>query len=383
MTIQTFFCPTRIYTGVGSHERISDILASLGSERIFIAADRAMLGSEIMGRIRDSVAARGIESTIYSDIEPDPSDTTVARALEACRDAGASAMLALGGGSTIDLAKAVGILMTNGGRIHDYEGVEVYKTPPLPLIAIPTTAGTGSEVSGSCVITDAARNLKMSIRHASLNPAKVAVLDPLALTTLPAHVAMHSGVDAFVHAFESYVARNANPFTDALNLRAIELIAGNIRAFVADRTNLVAGAAMLNGSALTGMAFGITGLGNVHCMARFVGAFFHLPHGLSNAVCLARVAAFNRPAAVDRYARVAQILAPSAPSDSEQASHATVDAIAALCRDLGVPATLREVGGRSDVFEEMADLCLQAGYNKWNPRETTRADYLQLLQEAY
>lgn len=383
MATQTFFCPTRIYAGVGAHDKIADVLASFGSERIFIAADRAVLDGAIMERIRDGVAAAGIASTVFSDIEPDPSDTTVGRALEACREHRASAILALGGGSTIDLAKAVGIVMTNGGRIHDYEGIEVYRTPPLPLIAIPTTAGTGSEVSGSCVITDTARHLKMSIRHASLNPARVAVLDPLALVTMPAHVAMHSGVDAFVHAFESYVSRDANPFTDALTLRAIELIAGNIRAFVADRSNLEAGAAMLNGSALAGMAFGITGLGNVHCLARFVGAFFGLPHGLSNAVCLARVAAFNRPAAVGRYARLAAILAPDAPSDPELASRATVGAIAALCRDLDVPATLREVGGRADVFEEMADLCLKAGYNRWNPRETTRDDFLQLLRDAY
>ncbi len=383
MTTQTFFCPTRIHAGVGAHDRIADILASFGSERIFIAADRAVLDSAIMDRIRDGVVAAGIASTVFSDIEPDPSDATVERAFGACREHRASAILALGGGSTIDLAKAVGILMTNGGRIHDYEGIEAYRTPPLPLIAIPTTAGTGSEVSGSCVITDTARHLKMSIRHASLNPARVAILDPLALVTMPAHVAMHSGVDAFVHAFESYVSRDANPFTDALTLRAMELIAGNIRAFVADRSNLAAGAAMLNGSALAGMAFGITGLGNVHCMARFVGAFFGLPHGLSNALCLARVAAFNRPAAIERYARIAAILAPDAPSDPDLASRATVSAIAALCRDLGVPATLREVGGRADVLEEMADLCLQAGYNRWNPRETTRDDFLQLLRDAY
>ena len=383
MTVQTFFCPTRIYTGVDAHEGISDILASFGSERIFIAADRAVLDSDIMRRIRDAVVARGIVSTVFSDIEPDPSDVTVTKAFDACRQHRATSILALGGGSTIDLAKAVGILMTNGGRIHDYEGIEIFKTPPLPLIAIPTTAGTGSEVSGSCVITDTTRNLKMSIRHAALNPARVAILDPLALVTMPAEVAMHSGMDAFVHAFESYVARNANPFTDALNLRAIELIANNIRAFVADRTNLAAGAAMLNGSAMAGMAFGLTGLGNVHCMARFVGAFFHVPHGLSNAVCLARVAAFNRPAAVERYARLAEILAPRAGSNAEQASHATVAAITTLCSDLGVPSTLRAIGADPDRFAEMADLCLQAGYNKWNPRETTRDDFLRLLQEAY
>lgn len=382
MTVNTFFCPTRIYVGVGAHEKISEVLGSLGAQRIFIAADRALLASDILGRIRDSLDARSIAHATFSDIEPDPSDTTVDKAFAACRDHGATAILALGGGSTIDVAKAVGILSTNGGRIHDYEGIEVYTRKPLPLIAIPTTAGTGSEVSGSCVITDTTRHLKMSIRHAALNPAKVAILDPLALTTMPAHVAMHSGMDAFVHAFESFISRNANPFTDALNLQAIELLAGNIRAFVADRSNLEAGTAMLTGSALAGMAFGLTGLGNVHCLARFVGAYFHLSHGLSNAVCLPHVAAFNRPAAVARYARLAPILVKSAGVNPERASHATVDAITTLCRDLQVPPRLRDVGGHADVFPEMADLCLAAGYNRWNPRETSRADFLELLEAA-
>lgn len=384
MTIQTFFCPTKLYIGAGAHEKLPEILAALGAERIFLAADRALLASPIMGRITEALAACGISAATFSDIEPDPSDTTVEKAFAVCRGHGATAILALGGGSTIDVAKAVGILATNGGRIHDYEGIEVYKTPPLPLVAIPTTAGTGSEVSGSCVITDTTRHLKMSIRHASMNPAQVAILDPLALATMPAHVAVHSGMDAFVHAFESFVSRNANPITDGLNLHAIELIAGNIRAFVADRGDLAAGEAMLAGSAMAGMAFGLTGLGNVHCLARFVGAFFRLSHGLSNAVCLPPVAAFNRPAAVERYARLAAVLVPDERhADAEAASHRTVWAIDTLCRDLAVPARLRDVGADPARFDEMADLCLEAGYNRWNPRTTTRDEFRDLLEAAY
>lgn len=383
MASQTFYCPTRIHVGVGAHERIVDELAAIDCRTLFIAVDRAVIESPIMRRIRAMLDERGIAHASFSEIEPDPSDVTVAAAFALCRACSATAILAVGGGSTIDVAKAVGILATNGGRIHDYEGIEAYKVAPLPLIALPTTAGTGSEVSGSCVITDTARHLKMSIRHAAMNPARVAILDPGALVTMPAHVAMHAGVDAFVHAFESFIAKGANPFTDALDLRAIELIAGNIRAFVADRSDPVAGEAMLVGSALAGMAFGLTGLGNVHCLARFVGAFFHLSHGLSNAVCLKKVAEFNRTAAPERYARLAAILAPEAHGDVETLSQATVAAIASLCADLGVPARLRDVGADPARFDEMADLCLAAGYNRWNPRETTRDDFRSMLQELY
>ncbi|MBB5696174.1 iron-containing alcohol dehydrogenase [Muricoccus pecuniae] len=381
--IQSFQCPTTIHLGLGAHERIGDILSTLASDNLFICVDAAVRGSEIMARIETALRGRSTTYGAFSEIEPDPSDTTVERAFAQCSGQGATAILALGGGSTIDVAKAVGILMTNGGRIHDYEGIEKYKVPPLPLVAIPTTAGTGSEVSGSCVITDTRRHLKMSIRHASLNPARFAILDPIALRTMPAHVAMHSGMDAFVHAFESYVARGASPLTDALNLHAIELIAGSIRAFVADRSDAQAGLAMLCGSALAGMAFGQTGLGNVHCLARFVGAYFHLSHGLSNAVCLPHVAAFNRPAAVRRYARLAPLLGGGLAGTEEEASHETVRLIRELCRDLDVPAQLRDVGGRAELFGEMADLCLEAGYNRWNPRETTRQDFLELLESAF
>jgi alcohol dehydrogenase len=383
MAISSYYCPTRIMVGAGSHERIVDELVNLGSQRVFLAVDRALVASAIMERIRSSLDARGIAYVTFSDIEPDPSDTTVERAFALCQQHQATAILAVGGGSTIDVGKACGILATNGGRINDYEGIEKFKTAPLPLLAMPTTAGTGSEVSGSCTITDTTRYLKMSIRHAVLNPARVAFLDPQALVTMPAHVAMHSGVDAFVHAFESFISRGANPFTDALNLRAIELIAGNIRAFVADRGNLAAGEAMLTGSALAGMSFGQTGLGNVHCIARFIGAFFHLSHGLSNAVCLEAVAEFNRVAAMEKYARLAAILAPEARGDAEELSRATTAAISKMCRNLGVPERLREVGADPATFDEMATLCLSAGYNRWNPRETSREEFLEILKDTY
>src|SRR5690606_6134968 len=198
----------------------------------------ALLKSDFYANV-EALLKQEVESyVVFTEIEPDPSAHTVEKAFAKCRESGATALLAIGGGSTMDVAKAVGILATNGGRIHDYEGIEKFGTPPLPLIAIPTTAGTGSEVSGSCVITDTEKNLKMSIRHASLNPSDVAILDPLALRSLPPHVAAHSGLYAFVHAFESYISRLANPFKDAINLHALTLISSNIRQFTANRNNL-------------------------------------------------------------------------------------------------------------------------------------------------
>jgi len=382
--ISTFFCPTRLYTGIGSHRKLGEILRAHGCLRVFIAVDGALLDGEFYAGIQRILKDEGVAAAAYSDIEPDPSANTVERAYQACQAHGATLLLAVGGGSTMDVAKAVGILATNGGRIHDYEGIEKFSTPPLPLIAIPTTAGTGSEVSGSCVITDTDKQLKMSIRHAALNPARAAILDPLALRTVPAHVAAHSGMDAFVHAFESYISRQANLVTDAINIEAIELLAANIRPFVANRDNLEAGLNMLVGSALAGITFGQTGLGNVHCMARFVGAYWHLSHGLSNAVCLPHVARFNLPANPRKFARIAAAMdRPVRGLPEIDAARAAVDAIDTLCRDLGIPARLRDVGAAEDKFDEIAALCTQANYNRWNPRQTSTADFRALFAQAY
>lgn len=382
--VTTFFCPTRIYMGAGSYEKIADSLRQYKCERVFILLDAALEKSDFYARIEALLKQEGVAISTYTEIEPDPSAHTVEKAFEACRSSGATVLLAIGGGSAMDVAKAVGILATNGGRIHDYEGIEKFSIPPLPLIAIPTTAGTGSEVSGSCVITDTDKNLKMSIRHAALNPADVAILDPLALRTVPAHVAAHSGMDAFVHAFESYVSRQSNLITDAINVQAMELIAGNIRQFVANRDNLQAGLNMLCGSALAGITFGQTGLGNVHCMARFVGAYFHLSHGLSNAVCLPHVAAFNLTANPEKFARVAAAMGEHVQGlPTMDAAHRGLSAIRALCIDLDIPERLRDVNVDPAKFEEMAALCTQANYNRWNPRHTTTRDFLTLFQKAY
>ncbi|WP_459615052.1 iron-containing alcohol dehydrogenase [Bordetella sp. 2513F-2] len=383
-SLSTFFCPTRIHMGVGAHVRIVDLLRQHGCKRVFVAIDGALLDTEFYAQLQRMLQEAGIATASYSDIEPDPSAHTVARAFEACQAHGATMQLAIGGGSTMDVAKAVGILATNGGRIHDYEGIEKFSTPGLPLIAVPTTAGTGSEVSGSCVITDTDNNRKMSIRHAALNPATYAVLDPLALRTVPAHVAAHSGMDAFVHAFESYLSRQANLFTDAINLQAIGLIAANLRQFVANRDNLEAGLNMLCGSALAGITFGQTGLGNVHCMARFVGAACHVSHGLSNAVCLPAVARFNLLANPAKYARVAAAMGRPVQGMPElDAAYEAVHAIEALCRDLGIPARLRDIGAEQDSLPQLAQWCSEAGYNRWNPRHTSRADFQALFEAAY
>ncbi len=382
--IQSFYCPTSITMGINSHTKVESLLKEWKIQKLFLVVDHAILKTDIYSLVEAILKKNNVSFEIYTEIEPDPSANTVEKAYELFKKSGACTILAIGGGSTMDVGKAVGILATNGGRIHQYEGIEKFSVPPLPLIAIPTTAGTGSEVSGSCVITDTDRGLKMSIRHAALNPAKVAILDPIALRSLPATVAAHSGLDAFVHAFESYIALNANPMTDAINLYAIELMAQNIRQFVANRANLDAGLKMACASNLAGITFGLTGLGNVHCMARFVGAFFHVSHGLSNAICLPYAAEFNLIANPQKYARVALAMGENIQGMTElEAAGKALDAIKRLCRDLGIPEKLRDIKATEDKLPELAKLCAEAGYNRWNPRHSTYHDFLGLFQKAY
>src|SRR5262245_34124873 len=178
-----YCCPTRIYMGVDAHHKIEDAVREFGCQRLFVAIDEALLKSALFEQIETLLQRCEINYYVFTGIEPDPSALTVEKAFAAAQALDAQAVLAVGGGSTMDVAKAVAILATNGGRIHDYEGIDKFQRRPLPRIAVPTTAGTGSEVSGSCVITDTVKNRKMSIRHALFNPADVAILDPLAVST--------------------------------------------------------------------------------------------------------------------------------------------------------------------------------------------------------
>jgi alcohol dehydrogenase len=380
----SYRCPTEIYLGINSHEKLGEIISQWKVKRLLFLSDEGVASTEMFKNVENMLRGNRVTLDIFTDIEPDPSDKTVEKAYGLYRKRKPSVILALGGGSTMDVGKAVGILATNGGRIHDYEGIDKYPNPPLPLIAIPTTAGTGSEVSGSCVITDTTRGLKMSIRSAALNPAKVAILDPIALKSLPAHVAAHAAVDAFVHALESYVSLHANPITDAMNLHAIELIACNIRPFTSNRGDLDAGLNMLCAASLAAMGFSNTGAGNIHCMARFVGAFFHISHGLSNAVCLPYGAEFNLTATPEKFARVARAMGETVHGlTTLDAGKKAIEAIKRLCRDIGIPGKLRDIGVTEDRIPEMARLAFEGNYNRWNPRYTTYEDFLALFERAY
>ena len=273
----------------------------------------------------------------------------------------------------MDVAKSVGLLATYGGKVTDYAGFGKVPGPVVPMIAIPTTAGTGSEVTASSVITDSETHFKMAVISYYLIPG-YALLDPELIMTVPAKIAAACGVDAFVHAEEAYVSKMANPFTDAMAEKAMELIGGNIRQFVASRDNEEAACNMMLGSTLAGIAFAWAKLGDVHAMSHPVSGFFGVAHGVANAILLPAIVEFNALADNGRYRKIYNYITNGKKADDSFVPQMLVDELRKLNRELGIPAKLSDVGVTEDKIPEMVADTMKSGNVLVNPRQTTPKD---------
>lgn len=281
----------------------------------------------------------------------------------------------------MDVAKATGVLAAYGGEITDYEGLYKVPGPIVPIIAIPTTAGTGSEVTASAVISDEARNYKMSVISYEMLP-KYALLDPELIMTAPASIAASCGIDALIHAMEAYLSNFASPFTDAMAEKAMELIGGNIRRFVANRKDEEAACAMMTGSTFAGMAFAWAKLGNVHAMSHPVSAYFHVPHGVANAVLLPTVIEYNALADQGRYEKIYNYIREGKETALDFKPQMLVDEVKKLNADLGIPKTLSEVGVTEDKIEAMAKDAAAHPNVLANPRQTSLKEMIALYKKA-
>ena len=307
----------------------------------------------VVKKVQDIVEADGLKCTTYLGVVPNPTVDVVNESTKCYKESGATSIIALGGGSSMDVAKATGVLATYGGKITDYEGLYKVPGPIVPIIAIPTTAGTGSEVTASAVVTDEERNYKMSVISYEMLP-KYAVLDPQLIMTAPASIAASCGVDALIHALEAYVSNFASPFTDAMAEKAMELIGANIRRFVANRQDEEAACAMMTGSTFAGMAFAWAKLGNVHAMSHPVSAYFHVPHGVANAVLLPTVIEYNALSDHGRYEKIYNFIREKKEPAKDFKPQMLIDEIKKLNADLGIPQSLSEVGVTEDKIEAMA-----------------------------
>lgn len=377
----SFSIPQEIIAGPKSLARLPETARKLGGKHGFIISGPHLNQMGVVKACADMLEGAGIRTDAFTETEGNPCVETVEKATAAFLASGADFIVALGGGSPMDVAKAVGVVARYGGSITEYEGGGKVPGKIAPLIAIPTTAGTGSEVTAFSVITDKSRNYKLTVFSYELIPS-YAILDPELITTAPVSVAAACGIDAMVHALEAYISRAASPFTDAMAEKALELIGSNIRAYVADRTNLRAAEAMLTGSLFAGIAFSWARLGDVHAMSHPVSAFFHVPHGVANAILLPVVTEYNALADNGKYLKIYNYISRIPAKAGEFEPLMLVKLLKELNAQLGIPSSLSEVGVTEDKFDAMADDAMKSGNIAVNPRITTKNDVLALYREA-
>ena len=377
----SFSVPQEIIVGKGSLARLSEAAEKLGGKHGFIISGPHLNKMGIVASCSESLENAGIKVDAYTETEGNPSVETVEKAAAAFCKSGADFIIASGGGSPMDVAKAVGVVARYGGSITEYEGGGRVPGDIIPLIAIPTTAGTGSEVTAFSVITDHSRNYKLTVFSYKLIPA-YAILDPELLTTAPVSVAAACGIDAMVHALEAYISKDASPFSDAMAEKALELIGKNIRRYVADRTDIEAAEAMITGSLFAGIAFSWARLGDVHAMSHPVSAYFDVPHGVANAILLPTIVEYNALADRGKYLKLFNYISLTPASEAEFEPFMLVDLLTELNEQLGIPGSLGEVGVTADKFDAMADDAMKSGNIAVNPRSTTKKDVLSLYEKA-
>ncbi|MGQ9599195.1 MAG: iron-containing alcohol dehydrogenase [Anaerolineae bacterium] len=381
MEITKFVAPEIIF-GPGALAQVGDSAARLGASKVFLVTDKGVMDAGWVEKALPFLEEKGLAYTIWSNVTPNPKDYEVDQGAEVYLAAKCDAILAIGGGSPIDAAKAVATLVTNGGRIHDYEGVNKISRPLPPMVMVPSTAGTGADVSQFAIITDSTRKVKMVLISKSLVP-DISIIDPLLLTTKDVRLTADTGMDVLAHAIEAYVSIAATPLTDVLALSAIRLVADHLRASVASRSNLEAKKGMAMASLHAGLAFSNAILGAVHAMAHQLGATHDLPHGQVNAILLPHVMEYNLLASVRRFRDIAQAMGEDITHLSLcQAADKAVQAVRRLSQDIGIPAGLRAVGVEErdiPLLSENAalDVCLIT-----NPRDISVSDIQQIFRNA-
>jgi choline dehydrogenase len=379
-TVRVVEMPTRIVHGPGAITRLGDLVQELGVQKPLLVTDKGVTAAGLTDRALQNLAG----AVLFDEVYPNPDIELVGRASSLYRQEGCDGLVALGGGSSMDTAKAVGVEVVHGGSIVEYE----YGHTPItrripPLVAIPTTAGTGSEVTLWAVITDHDRRIKFNVGGTPLIGAHVALLDPTLTLGLPPAVTAATGMDALSHGIECYTCDYHQPFNDAVALAAIELVGRWLRTAYHDGTNLEARTQMMHAATLGGLAYGTESAGAAHAMSQSAGGVHDCPHGALTARVLGPVCEFNAPAAPERYARIAQALGVDihhlSPLD---AALAGVEEIYRLTEDVGIP-TMEELGFSEDEIPMLARIAFEDPQTIGNPRPVTRADYEEIYRNAF
>ena len=351
---EVFSTTGRLVIGNGCLASIGNELARLNVSSVLIVTDPGLVSTGIVQKLEDLLKQANITYSRFDRVEADPRYELADTALAQLREAKAQGIIGIGGGSSLDIAKVVSVLATNNLPVTAMFGIDQVPNRGLPLILVPTTAGTGSEVTPIVILSDPHEKLKKGIVSPYLYPT-CALLDPELTLGLPPHVTAATGMDALIHAVESYTSRNATPTSDILAAEAIRLLVANIRTAVADGANIAARECMLRGSMLAGMAFANAGVTAVHAFAYPIGAEFHIPHGVANTIMLVPVMRFNMLGNLQRFAALAPLFdLPVAGLSTRQAATVVIDAMDELSNDLRVPRHLRDFGVKEEHIGELA-----------------------------
>ena len=379
----SFFIPAVNIMGIGCLDEAMNAIRNYGFRKALIVTDAGLAKAGVASMIAEKLAMQDIDSLVFDGAKPNPSIDNVEQGLLRLREGNCDFVISLGGGSPHDCAKGIALCATNGGHIRDYEGVDQSAKPQLPLIAINTTAGTASEMTRFCIITDEARHVKMAIVDRNVTPL-LSVNDPALMVAMPKGLTAATGMDALTHAIEAYVSTAANPITDACALKAIDMISNNLRQAVHDGSDLTARENMAYAQFLAGMAFNNASLGFVHAMAHQLGGFYDLPHGVCNAVLLPHVQSFNASVCAERLTDVAHAMGADIRGFSpEEGAQAAIAAIRSLARDVDIPAGLRQLGAKLPDIPILAANALKDACGLTNPRAADQRQIEEIFRSAF
>ncbi|MBM7868795.1 1,3-propanediol dehydrogenase [Clostridium pascui] len=385
MRMYDYLVPSVNFMGAGCISLVGERCKILGGKKALIVTDkflRNMEGGAVELTAKYLIEA-GIEVAYYDGVEPNPKDTNVKEGLEVFNSEACDMIVTVGGGSAHDCGKGIGIAATHEGDLYDYAGIETLTNALPPIVAVNTTAGTASEVTRHCVITNTKTKVKFVI-VSWRNLPLVSFNDPMLMVKKPAGLTAATGMDALTHAVEAYVSKDANPVTDAAAIQAIKLIAQNLRQAVALGDNLVARENMAYASLLAGMAFNNANLGYVHAIAHQLGGLYDMPHGVANAMLLPHVERYNLISNPQKFADIAEFMGENIAGLSVmEAAEKAIDAMFRLSKDIGIPASLKEMGVKEEDFEYMAEMALKDGNAFSNPRKGNEKDIVSILKAAF
>jgi alcohol dehydrogenase len=368
--------PTIVFNR-GAAKDLNNHIQALGKSSALIVTDKNLAASGVLDPILEALRAANLSVEVFDGVEPNPTDLNVEAGAEKLKELGDAVVVPIGGGSSMDCGKSIALLASNPGTVEAMQGSQ--PTPAAaPVIAVPTTAGTGSETNSACVITNTRLGRKTYVVHPSITPA-FSVLDPDLTVGLPTYPTATCGFDVLTHAVEAFVSVGANAYSDTIALEAIRKVAGNIRKVVADGQDIEARSQMLLGSAMAAQAFNVTGLGSAHGTGHAISARLNAAHGQTLATMLPHVMEYNMSVREEKYAEVARILAPSGPATGAGA----IDAVLELRSDIGIDRSITDLGGEGDLLSVLLEDAMADPVNMTNPRPVDQAGFEAMYSAAW